>query len=135
MTDARFPGFEDMAAAVHERARSIDEEPHVARLRTAIEMGHELSATGDALIERFVSEARAAGVSWTLIGEQFGTSKQAAQKRYGGAALDAGDAGDWPGAWAPHAREALLRASADARELGHEYVGTEHALLGLLATE
>jgi hypothetical protein len=130
MADGRLPDLDEMTAAVHERASSIDEEPHVARLRAAVEIGHKLSGTGDALIELFVSEARAAGVSWTLIGDQFGTSKQAAQKRYGAA-----DAGDWPGPWAPRAREALIHASEDARELGHDYVGTEHVLLGLLATD
>jgi hypothetical protein len=102
----------------------------VARARAAIELGRELADAGDALIERFVAEARAAGVSWTEIGALFGTSKQAAQKRYGatGAAP-----GEWPGRWTPAARRALEHAAAHARELGHDYVGTEHALLGLLA--
>jgi Clp amino terminal domain, pathogenicity island component len=130
MSDGHLPTLDELATMVEESAPSIDEEPHVARLRSAIEIGQELGATGDALIERFVSEARAAELSWTQIGLQFGTSKQAAQKRYGPAA-----AGAWPGPWAPSAREALERASADARRLGHDYVGTEHALLGVLATQ
>ena len=107
------------------RKRADDESPG-ARLRVAIETGHELTDAGDALIERFVSEARAAGMSWTQIGQQFGTSKQAAQKRYG--APDA-----WPGRWAPAAHRALTRAEEEARGLGRPYVGTEHVLLGLLA--
>jgi nucleotide-binding universal stress UspA family protein len=108
------------------RAQSQDDS-HGARLRTAIETGHELSDAGDALIERFVAEARSAGLSWTQIGHEFGTTKQAAQKRYGNGA------GSWPGPWAPAARRAFARAEEDARQLGRPYVGTEHLLLGLLA--
>lgn len=32
-------------------------------------------------------------------------------------------------------RKALLTAREEALELGHEYIGTEHVLLGLLAEE
>jgi hypothetical protein len=109
------------------RTRADDDSPG-ARLRVAIETGHELSDTGDALIERYVTEARAAGLSWTQIGQQFGTSKQAAQKRYGAAPA-------WPGRWTTDAHRALTRAQEEARRLGRAYVGTEHLLLGLLAGE
>jgi hypothetical protein len=105
---------------------SADDASPGERLRIAIETGHELIGVGDALIERFVSEARAAGLSWTQIGQQFGTSKQAAQKRYGTAQT-------WPGRWTPGARRALTRAEEEARNLERSYVGTEHLLLGLLA--
>jgi hypothetical protein len=132
MADARLPSLDELAALVQARADPIDEQPQSARLRIAIEIGRELSGAGDALIERFVSEARAAEVSWTQIGQQFGTSKQAAQKRYG---AGAGEEGSWPGPWAPEAHRALTRAREDALELGHNYVGTEHVLLGLLATK
>jgi ATP-dependent Clp protease ATP-binding subunit ClpA len=97
-----------------------------------IELGRELSDTSDALIERFVAEARAAELSWTEIGQLFGTSKQAAQKRYGAAAAYEGR---WPGRRAPAAHHALNHAGEQARELGHNYVGTEHALLGLLVAK
>jgi Clp amino terminal domain, pathogenicity island component len=98
------------------------EDSPTARLRLAIELGQELTALSDDLIGRCVSEARAAGVSWTEIGQVFGTSKQAVQQRYGAAAADPG---------APAARQALDRAVAEARGLSHDYVGTEHALLAL----
>ncbi len=100
------------------------------RLRAAIGLGRQLSETGDALIERFVAEARAAGLSWAQIGELFGTSKQAAQKRYGATAAPPGD---WRGRWTAAARRALDHAGEQARELGHGCVGTEHLLLALLA--
>jgi ATP-dependent Clp protease ATP-binding subunit ClpC len=45
------------------------------------------------------------------------------------------DVDEWPGRWAPAARNALVHAVADARELGCTYVGTEHVLLGLLAND
>jgi ATP-dependent Clp protease ATP-binding subunit ClpA len=117
------PSLDELAALVRERAS--DDSP-AARLRVAIETGQDLSDVGDALIERFVSDARAVGLSWTEIGQLFGTSKQAAQKRYG-------PTGTWPGRWTPAAHRALTRAEEDARELGRSYVGTEHLLLGLLA--
>jgi Clp amino terminal domain, pathogenicity island component len=127
MTDPQLPSVDELAELV--RARTSDQLPG-ARLRIAIELGRELSDTGDALIERVVTEARAAELSWTEIGQLFGTSKQAAQKRYGAAVAEEGR---WPGRWAPAAHQALNEAGEQARELGHNYVGTEHALLGLLA--
>src|SRR5919109_4222360 len=132
MPDARLPSLDELAALVQEEARTADEEPHAVRLRAAIEIGGELAGRGDALVERFVTEARAAGLSWTQIGQEFGTSKQAAQKRFG---PEPTDEGSWPGRWTPGAHDALNRAGEAARELGHNYIGTEHALLGLLAPE
>ena len=126
MDGGSLPGIDELVATVDANASEAPAE----RLRGAIELGRELSQTGDALIERFVAEARRAGLSWTEIGALFGTSKQAAQKRYGAAATAPGA---WPGRWTPAARQALDYAGEEARELGLNYVGTEHALLGLLA--
>jgi Clp amino terminal domain, pathogenicity island component len=105
-----------------------EERPELAALRAAVEHSRRLSELNDELIGRRVAEARAAGASWTEIGQLFGTSKQAAQQRYGGGIAD-------PARWTPAAREALDRAAADARRLGHDYVGTEHALLALVGAE
>src|SRR5215217_4453608 len=113
MSNPQLPSVDELAELV--RARTRDQLP-AARLGIAIELGRELSDTGDALIERFVAEARAAELSWTEIGRLFGTSKQAAQKRFGAAAA-------WPGRWAPAAHHALNHAGEQARELGHNYVG------------
>jgi Clp amino terminal domain, pathogenicity island component len=115
-----------------ERVRGREQSP-AARLRLAIELGRELNEAADALIERFVADARASGLSWTEIGQLFGTTKQAAQKRYGATATE--EVGGWPGRWAPAARHVLDRASEEARDLGHNYVGTEHVLLGLEAAK
>jgi hypothetical protein len=124
------PSVDELAELVRARAH---EQPPGARLRTAIELARELTHAADDLIERFVTEARAEGLSWTEIGQLFGTSKQAAQKRYGATVAEEG--GRWPGRWAPAAQHALVQAGEEARRLGHNYVGTEHALLGLVAAE
>jgi hypothetical protein len=119
-------------ASVDELAELVRgrEELPSARLRVAIALGRELTDTGDQLIERFVAEARAAELSWTEIGQLFGTSKQAAQKRYG---ATGGDAGRWAARGATAGQRVLEQAGQHARELGHNYVGTEHALFVLLA--
>jgi Clp amino terminal domain, pathogenicity island component len=130
VTHDRAPAVDELAELVRARAH---EQPPAARLRIAIELGRELTDAADELIERFVAEARAEGLSWTEIGQLFGTSKQAAQKRYGVTAAE--ESGRWPGRWAPAAQHALDHASEEARELGHNYVGTEHALLGLVVAK
>jgi hypothetical protein len=127
MESVQPPTIEQLARLVHARA---PENSADARLRAAIGLGRELTDTGDALVERFVAEARAAGLSWSEIGALFGTSKQAAQKRYG--PTETAPAA-WPGCWTPAAHRALNHAGEQARALGHNHVGTEHALLGLLA--
>src|SRR5688500_2526053 len=122
MEPAPVPALDEMVALVESRGA---EQPAAAQLRLAIEVGRELTETGDALIGRFVTQARAAGLSWTEIGQLFGTSKQAVQQRYGAARREPGA---WPGRWSAAAREALDRAVDEARQLGHRHVGTEHAL-------
>jgi Clp amino terminal domain, pathogenicity island component len=119
------PQIDELVAVVD--ARSADPSPE-ARLALAIDFGRELTDLGDILIGRFVAQARDAGLSWTEIGQLFGTSKQAVQQRYGTAPAD-------PGRWTSAARNALNRAAEEARELGHDYIGTEHALLALVSAE
>jgi Clp amino terminal domain, pathogenicity island component len=129
MEDPRLPAIEDLVAIVDTRA--ADQAP-ATRLQTAIDLGRELADTGDNLIGRFVEQARETGLSWTEIGQLFGTSKQAVQQRYGASAADSAA---WAGRWTPAARKALDRAAVEARELGYDYVGTEHALLVLASAE
>ncbi len=128
MQDARLPSIDELAAIVETRAANL---PPATRLELAIDLGRELTDLGDILIGRFVAEAREAGLSWTEIGQLFGTSKQAVQQRYGPVLADPGA---WPGLWTPTARNTLDRAAAEARELRHDYLGTEHALLALVST-
>ena len=127
MKGDRVPTLDELAAAV--RAGTGEA---ATRLRAAIELGRELTDLGDALIGRFVAEARTAGLSWTEIGHLFGTSKQAVQQRYG---ATTGDAGDWPGRWTANVRRTLDNAAEEAHALGHDYIGTEHVLLVLAGAE
>jgi hypothetical protein len=120
------PGIDDLAGLVDERAG--DAGP-AERLRVAVALAGELADRVDELIGRFVADARVGGASWTEIGQAFGTSKQAAQQRFGTAA----EPGLWPGRWTAAARRALDATAREAAGLGHDYVGTEHALLTLVA--
>lgn len=129
MARARLPEIDELVAVVESRGGG---QPDAARLQLAIEVGRELTDMSDALIGRFVAQARGGGLSWTEIGQAFGTSRQAVQQRYGAALARPGA---WPGRWTPAAREALNRAAKEARELRHDYVGTEHALLALASAD
>ena len=129
MDESRLPAIDELVVLVEARAAG---QPPASRLRIAIDVGHDLTDLGDILIGRFVAEAREAGLSWTQIGELFGTSKQAVQQRYGTARAES-DA--WPGRWTPTARRVLDQAALEARALRHDYVGTEHALLALVSVD
>jgi Clp amino terminal domain, pathogenicity island component len=121
------PTIDELVAVVESR---VPDGSPAARLQVAIEVGRELTDSSDALIGRFVAQARDAGMSWTELGEVFGTSKQAVHQRYRPA-----EPGSWPGRWTAAARDALDRAGQESRGLGHDYVGTEHALLALASSE
>lgn len=100
------------------------------RLGTAVAVVEELRSEGDQLLDRFVGEARRDGCSWTQIGETLGISKQAAHQRF----LPADQAtGGWPAHATDLVRRAVLTGQHEARAMGHDYLGTEHVLLGLLA--
>jgi ClpA/ClpB-like protein len=125
MDRTRLPTIDELVAIVESRG---GDQPAGARLRLAIDVGDELANASDALIGRFVAQARDAGLSWTEIGQLFGTSKQAVHQRYGATLTEPGA---WPGRWTADARDALDRAGREARDLGHDYVGTEHVLVAL----
>src|SRR3954447_2139886 len=99
------------------------------QLQAAVGLVDERRAQDEAVLDYFVRAARRAGGSWTEIGAGLGVSKQAAHQRFPTVASDAG-------AWSAHAtdtvRAALEAAQEEARSLGHNYLGTEHVLLGLL---
>ena len=90
METPALPPIDEFVAVVEARAA---EQLPAARLQAALEVGRELTDLSDALIGRFVAIARDAGLSWSDIGQVFGTSKQAVQQRYGQAVAD-------PSAWA-----------------------------------
>ncbi|MCW2865223.1 MAG: hypothetical protein JWP48_6931 [Actinoallomurus sp.] len=103
-------------------------------LSDAVLTSEQLGEVADHLIGHFVDQARRAGASWTEIGRYMGVSKQAAQKRFVPSKSDEPEPFE-AGVWArftPRARHAVLRAQEEARAAGHDHVGAEHILLGLL---
>lgn len=109
--------------------QTADSKMPLDRLRRAVGVVDALHDVSEEVLDRFVAEARAGGCSWTQIGAVLGVSKQAAQQRF----PSTGSLQDWPEGVADVVRAALGVAQDDARTLGHEYIGTEHLLLGLAA--
>jgi ATP-dependent Clp protease ATP-binding subunit ClpA len=84
----------------------------------------QLGELADHLIGHFVDQARRSGASWTGIGQSMGVSKQAAQKRFTDTGMDR---------YTDRAKVVVLKAQNGARDLGHDQVGSEHLMVGLLA--
>ncbi|HSC04137.1 MAG TPA: Clp protease N-terminal domain-containing protein, partial [Solirubrobacteraceae bacterium] len=120
-TDA-VPGIDRLTSEI------ADGSP-LERLSEASQLAAELRARGDELLDHFVDAARVSGSSWNEIGCALGTSKQAAQQRFG--ALTDPAVGQLPFGLTGPAAEALIAAEAHARELGHHYVRPEHLILAL----
>ena len=103
-------------------------------LSDAVLTSERLGEVADHLIGHFVDQARRTGASWTEIGEYMGVSKQAAQKRFVPKKTGAPESLEG-GAFArftQRARHTIVQAQEEARAAGHDYIGTEHLLLGLL---
>lgn len=86
----------------------------------------QLKEAGDAVLGHFVDRCRRHGHSWTEISGALGVTKQAAHKRFSFPAPTLER-------FTPRARGAVDAATQAARALGHNFVGSEHLLLGLLA--
>jgi len=120
----------DLAEAVQERTPGDDP---LALLQTAVVVAGEASGAADDLIERYVGAARAADISWTLIGERLGVSKQAARQKYA-PRLEVSDVIGTAAeemVMAPRL-SACLQAAQAAAEADDSAPGTQHLLLGLL---
>jgi hypothetical protein len=123
--------LDELIAAVEETEGALD------RVSAAAVVKDQIEALGDELLDHFVKEAREQGCSWTQIGEALGVTRQAAQQRHGGliARLVEGLTEGRFKRFTPRARAAVVAAEAAARERNHEWVGTEHLLIGLVANE
>lgn len=84
---------------------------------------HTLNALGDQLVGHYVAQAKAEGASWSEIGDAIGVTKQAAQQRHSPQIFER---------FTNHARHAIVLAQEAARSHKHNFIGTEHVLLGLL---
>jgi hypothetical protein len=130
------PSLAELIETVHDRSAGNDA---LARVEAAAEVSGEITSKADALLGYFVESARQAGCSWAEIGNALGVTKQGAQQRF----VDRGesarrdetrpDEGRLLTGYTGRARASLARAREEAREMGHNYVGTEHVLLGVLA--
>ena len=95
-------------------------------LSTASSTVAQLEEVGDAVLGHFVDRCRRHGHSWTEISGALGVTKQAAHKRFSFPAPTLER-------FTPRARGAVDAATKAARALGHNFVGSEHLLLGLFA--
>jgi len=105
------------------RADSPSADP-VEQLITAAEMVAEIGEVSDSALSFFVDQCRRSGRSWTEISAALGVTKQAAHKRFTATEPTTE-------LLTARAQAALFAAGQEAIRLGHNYVGTEHLLLGL----
>jgi ATP-dependent Clp protease ATP-binding subunit ClpA len=122
--------FEQLVAQVDQIATSGDP---LDRVDAAVIVATTLNGHADTLVDHAVSQARAAGRSWTEIGARLGVSKQAARKRF----VD--PVASWPTpvlppqvSLRPRLQNCLARADELAQQAGAAQVGGEHLLAGLL---
>jgi len=120
----------DAVPSIDRLAQRIPAGSPLERLSEASQLASRLRARSDELLDHFVHAARESGSSWTEIGCALGTSKQAAQQRFG--VLANPPAGQIPFGLTGAAAQALCSAEAHARELGHHYVRPEHLMLALV---
>ncbi|WP_435212800.1 hypothetical protein [Streptomyces sp. bgisy034] len=71
--------MEQLIAAAHARVGTDDE---LALLDAVIAVTQDLSGQADEAVDQVVRQVRAAGHSWTVIGERLGVSRQAARQKY-----------------------------------------------------
>ena len=139
MEDA--PRLDDLIDLVHATAASDDP---IDELEAAATLKSDLDEVTDALLGHFVDQARRAGRSWSQIGAALGVTKQAAQQRHTTTESVARQLlsrlvpKGWGGRgfmarFTDRAKSAVAAAQEAARALGHNYIGTEHLLLGLFA--
>ena len=105
--ESDFPGAEPLALITQAQSRA-----------------RQLGELGDQLVGHFVDQARAAGASWSQIGDAIGVSKQAAQQRWVSPTLQR---------FTPRARNVLVAAQERARTDRVAQVGTEQLLFGLFS--
>jgi hypothetical protein len=106
------------------RADSPSTDP-VEQLVTAAQMVAAIGEISDSALGFFVDQCRRSGRSWTEISSALGVTKQAAHKRFT-------TTEPTTELLTARAQAALFAAGQEAIRLGHNYVGTEHLLLGLL---
>jgi hypothetical protein len=125
------PSLTELIQTVNDRSADEDALTLVA---AAAEVSGEITSKADLLLGHFVEAARHAGRSWAEIGAALGVTKQGAQQRFVDRDATTASAEDQLlVGYTVRARASVARAREEAVEMGHNYVGTEHLLLGVLA--
>ena len=106
----------------HLDAESADSD-NLARISEAQLRNQTLTDLGDQLVDHYVGKAKQAGASWSEIGDAIGVTKQAAQKRHAPTPFER---------FTNLNRHSIVLAQESARAHKHDFIGTEHLLLGLL---
>ena len=125
------PSLAELIQTVHDRSADQDA---LTRVTAAAEVTGEIASKADLLLGHFVAAARQAGCSWAEIGTALGVTKQGAQQRF----VDRDDATPADDEhlllrYTLRARASVAHAREEALEMGHNYVGTEHLLLGIVS--
>jgi hypothetical protein len=116
------PTLQELIATVEADATSDDD---LAQLAAAARVAADLEDVADGTLTHFVDRCRRSGRSWAEISRALGVTKQAVHKRFSSTPTFE--------RFTVRARGALTGAAAAATRLRHNYVGTEHVLLGLFA--
>ncbi|PSL51994.1 ClpA/ClpB-like protein [Saccharothrix carnea] len=103
-------------------------------LSDAVAVSERVGDVADQLVGHFVDAARQAGMTWAEIGKTMGVTRQAVQKRFvpTASALAPLDETIFD-RFTPRARAVVTASQEEARAAGHDYLGTEHLVLGLLS--
>ena len=114
--------------------RKVRGDGPLDRISSAMGVKADIDELCDALIDRVVQEARAAGHSWSEIGTAMGVTKQAAQQRHGRGRPHR-ERSPWRMGyrWTARAKTVVREAHEAALRAGVDEIGTEHLLLGILA--
>src|SRR5260370_9422754 len=123
------PSLSELIQTVNDRSADQDA---LTRVAAAAEVSGEITSKADLLLGRFVDAARHAGRSWAEIGAALGVTKQGAQQRFVDRDAATPAAEQLLVRYTGRARASVARAREEALEMGHNYVGTEHLLLGVL---
>ncbi|MFD6531805.1 Clp protease N-terminal domain-containing protein [Streptomyces sp. NPDC060184] len=110
----------DLIARLDQELPDVDP---LARISEAHLRAQTLSDLGEQLIDHYVGKAKQRGASWTEIGAAIGVTKQAAQQRHAPNPFER---------YTHLNRHSIVLAQEAARTYKHEFIGTEHILLGLL---
>jgi len=116
------PTLQELIASVSADAAGGDD---LALLAAAARTAADLEEVADGTLTHFVDQCRRNGRSWSEISRALGVTKQAVHKRFSSTPTFE--------RFTVRARGALKGAAAAATRLRHNYVGTEHVLLGLYA--